>query len=506
MIIDFKQKRDGLDISYVTKDNKIANTELLLEDGYYNYVECDGGDPNKLPDLKSFKGSAIKVEPSKFFTHHNVNEFFNYDIPTNYPDYHKKFNLLQQPDPFSVDIEVLPTDEHGYSPPDEANNPVTSISFTGPNMESLLFIIKNPEHPEFSDIDKQYIDGILKDSLKHHYDKFDFNYNIRVFDTEIEMLNTFLECFNKHFHLLIGWNFLTFDWLYIFTRCENLGVDVKKASPIRNMTNKKIKNRHEDLNLKIPTHRVIVDYMTLFKESLIYNNLGSYALDSIAEKILALKKVVYNGNLRTLYNEDYLRFVGYALVDTILVMLIHKSTDLLTVDFFQSYYTGVPYVKLSQNSISEALVYQELRSGGMFLLESEKTDNPVRKYIGGYVKDPVKKIVEAVLGEDYGALYPNSIIAMGLSPEKKIDEIKVNEHGKPLNEKENQKWLKYKEMGYGLSPMGRIYDMSEDGLYIRIEKKLLAQRKIFRGHADDIYLNIVPKIEAEIKKRKQLTV
>lgn len=503
MVIDYTQKKDGLDISYVNEHNQISVEELILNDGYYNYVECEEFDPNKLPGLKSFKGSAIKAEPSKFFTHHNINEFFAHDIPNNYKEIHEKISKLAEPNPFSLDIEVLPTNKYGYSPPHEANNPVTSISITDKSLGTLLFITKNPDHPELNHFDFGYIDGILKESLKHHYDEHEFPYTIRVFDTEIEMLNIFVECINNHFHLQIGWNFLQFDWQYIFTRCGKLGVDIKKASPTRKLTKKKIDiNANTRVELQIPTHRIVVDYMMLFKESLIYNNLGSYSLDSISEKILKLHKVMYDGNLRKLYKDDYRKFIAYALMDTILVMLIHKATNLLTVEFFQSYYTGVPYIKLSQNSISEALVYHELRPDNMFLLETEKNQATKRKYKGGYVKNPTKKIVEACAGEDYGALYPNSMITMGLSPEAKIDEIKVTELGVPLTTEDDLKWQKYKSMGYGLAPTGRIYDLSIDYLYTRIEKKLLKQRNIFKGHMVDIYLHIIPRLKDKIKSLK----
>lgn len=504
MIIDFTQKGNStLDISYVNEKNQISVDELVLNDGYYNYIECDDNDPFKLKNLKSFKGSAIKIESAKYFKHHNINEFLNRDIPENYPAFHKKFNPLIEPFPFSIDIEVLPTEEFGYSNSNEAKNPITSIQITDKNLDSIIFTIKNPDHPEINDLDKGYIDGILTEALGKHRKSFEYNYAIRIFDSEAEMLNVFLECINKYFHLIFGWNFLGYDWNYVYNRCINIGIDPKKASPTKRLTNKNIEiNESTKVELKIPTHRIINDYMVLFKESLVYNNLGSYSLDSISELILGLHKVTYNGNLRTLYKTDYLRFIAYSLIDPILVMLIHKATNLLTVDFFQSFYTGVPYLKLSQNSISEALVYQELRSENMFLLESEKTNNTQRKIQGGYVKNPTKKILKASMGEDFGGLYPNSMITMGISPEAKIDSILVNKDGDPLNEVENQKWLKYKKLGYCLTPMGRIYDVTTDGLYTRIEKKLLAERKIFKSHMEDIYLNQIPLIEQQINKLK----
>lgn len=503
MIIDFTQKKDGIDISYVNDVNQISIEEIILEDGYNNYVECDDYDPNKLKELTSFRGSSIKKEKAKFFSHHNINEFFNKTL-SEYPEYNK-FTRLAIPNPFSVDIETDIDNVKGYAPPSNPFNGITSISFTDINMNSILFIVKNPVHPIFSETDKLFIQNILQQSLKEYYYKYDFETEIRIFDTEFEMLNVFLECINKHFHLLIGWNFLAFDWQYIFNRCEMIGIDVKKASPTRKLTKKNIEiNPQTRIELKIPTHRIISCYMTLFKNSLVYNNLGSYSLDNIAETILGLQKVKYAGNLKTLYDTEYLKFVAYAFIDTILVMLIHKATNLLTVDFFQSHYTNVPYQRLSQNSISEALVYAELRENNQFLLESEKSQEQKRPYKGGFVKNPTKKQVASVFGLDFKALYPNGMITMGLSPEAKIDILNVNEDGFPADYIEEQKWQKYKAMGYGLSPMGRVYDLNYDALYTRIEKKLLAQRGIFQGHMSDIYLKVIPKIEDEIKRRKTL--
>lgn len=504
MLIEHTQKKDGLDISYVNENNQIAVEEIILNNGYYNYVECDESDPNKLDDLKSFKGSAIKSEPSKYFMHHNLNEFFAHDMPNNYPVQHEKFSKLLEPDPFSIDIEVPPTEKYGYSPPDKAQNPIETISITDKNFNTILFIIENPAQPTFSDFDKSYINGLLEESLGAYWGKKNFSYDIRIFKTEIEMINVFLECINEYFHLTIGWNFLGYDWLYIFNRSVNLGIDPRKASPTRKLSKKSISvNKNTRIEIQTPTHRVITDYMSLFKESLIYNNLGSYSLDSIAENILKLNKVSYDGNLRKLYNEDFLKFIAYALIDTILVMLLHEKTNLLSIEFFQSYYTGVPYLKLSQTSISEALVYQELRDDNLFLLESEKTNNPTRKYQGGFVKNPTKKIVGSVMGEDFGALYPNCMITMGLSPEAKIDDINTDTIGKPKYQEDKIKWEKYKAMGYALTPMGRIYDISKDYLYTRIEKKLLKQRKIFKGHMNKTYLDFVPQIKEEIKKREK---
>lgn len=504
MIIDYNQKRDGIDISYVKNNGQIGIEEIFL-DKFFKFVECDEFDPQRIKELKSFHNSFVKKDSAKYFRHHNINEFLSKTLLEQYNDIYQKINTLNIPNVFAVDIETDITSK-GYSDQHKAENTIRAITITDSNLNSVLFVVKNPEHETFNAIDMGYIDNIVNQALTDKFShKYEYQKNIRVFDTEIEMLNVFLECINKYFHLIIGWNFFDYDWQYIFNRCENLGISTKKASPTNKLSKKRVEiSRSVTLNLELPMHRIISDYMLLFKESLIYNNLESYSLNNCSNLVLGIEKVEYDGNLGYLYRTDYLRYIAYTFVDSIITMLIHKITNLLTVDFFQSYYTNVPYNRLSQNSISEALVYQELRNDNIILLESEKTNNPKRKYKGGFVKDPVKKIINCGHGIDYGSLYPNTMITLGLSPEAKVDKVLVDDNFEFINDDERKKWERYKEKGhYCLSPMGNIYDVSKDFLYTRIEKKLLTERKIFKSHMEDIYLNIIPKLEQEINNRNK---
>jgi DNA polymerase elongation subunit (family B) len=504
MIIEMKQRRDNVDISYVNTENQISIEQIWLNDGYYKYVECNEDDPNKL-DLRSFfNNSCIKKEDAKYFTHHNVNEFICYDLPTNYPQQNDLFLPLRLVNPFSCDIETDVTEEFGYSNQTDVENSVRSIQITDINLNTIVYIVKNPKYSSFNDLDINYIEKILQDALKHYYDKHEYKFKIQLFDTEVEMLDTFFISINKYFHLLIGWNFLDFDWRYLVNRAIKLGIDVRKASPTKSTTKKSIEiNDKTTIDFEVPSHRVIMDYMFLFKESLVYNNLGGYSLNDISELILNLQKVEYDGNLRTLYETDYLRFIAYAIIDPILTMLIHKETNLMTVDFFQSFYTKIPYTKLSQNSISEALIYNTLRKHNIFHLESEILHKEKRKYRGAYVKSPTKKIVEAAMGEDFGSLYPNTMITLGLSPEAKVDKVIVDQNTfLPIDKENQEKWDFYIKKGYCIAPTGTVYDVSKDYLYTEIEKGLLSERKVFKGYMTDIDLKILPKIEQEIIKRK----
>lgn len=505
MLIDIVQNKDNVSISYVDEKNKIDIINVPLKYGYYKYVsaqEFEKDNPNIVHGLRSFKkNSLIKRESTKYFSKHNLNEFINNEIKIEYPDIHEKLSSLNVPAPFSVDIETEITDEFGYSNQDRAENRIMSISITDTNLNSLIFVVKNPEIPNFTDFETTQIKDFIDKALGEEYaSKYEYNIKIKVFDTEFEMINSFLDCINKYFQSILGWNFLAFDWVYITNRCKLLGIPLKKASPIGKLSKKRIELR-EIINVEIPTHRIISDYMIMFKDSLIYNNLDSYSLNNCAEKVLGLKKIMFDGNLRKLYDEEYLKFIAYAFIDTILVMLIHKATNFYSVDFFESYYNKIFYSKITQTSISEALLYNNLREENLFFLE-EEFNNPIKRtFLGGYVKTPTKKIVNAMLGIDFSGLYPNSMITCGISPERKVDSIKV-ENGYPLTLQDKLTWKKYKENGnYILAPTGRIYDNTSDGIFVKIEKKLINERQVFKGHKNELYLNLIPYLENKIKEK-----
>lgn len=503
MLIDISQKQEGPELSYVDENGIIKLTTVPLKNGYYEYVVCDSSDPQCISGLRSFKGNHVKKQPAKYFQYHALNEFIGVDLEKEYPDVHKLVSPLNIPTPYSVDIETEITDEYGYSSEEKAENRVLSISITDTSLNSILFMLENPDHPVILPTDRNEIDSVLREALAHHYNEYEYGYEIRIFKDEREMISTFFDCIRNYFHSIFGWNYIQYDNQYLFNRAKRLNIDPRKMSPVGQLTKKRLEIQNQYImDYEIPRHRIVNDYMALVKSSQIYRNLESYSLNYIAELLLGLKKVSYTGNLRSLYKDNFPRFVGYSLVDTILVMLIHKVTNLYNGDFFQSYYTKVPYQKISQNAISEALVFNELRPNNIVLCESEFNHYPKRKYQGGYVKPPTKKFTRSVSGFDYNALYPNTIITVGLSPEMKVDAIEVDENGWPKSILDKQKWEAYKSKGkYCLSPMGRIYDVSSDGLYVRIEKKLQQERGVYKKCKEDIYLRIMPALEEEMKRR-----
>jgi DNA polymerase elongation subunit (family B) len=508
MIVYYSQKRDNIDISFINDEGQIEVGNVNIGDDFYRLVECDEYHPLVIPGLKSFKGSNVMKEKAHYFKNHNMNYFIDRDLKNYDAALDLAIKKLNFPNPLSFDIEVLPTDEHGYSSQEDAFNPVTTITVTDQELNSVVFTMNHPKYNTLNginDIDRGYINNILREQLGDYYEKHEYNYEVKFFETEYELLSSFCENVNKYFHTNIGWNIYDYDVRYLCNRMARIGLSFAKASPRQRLQDKKVDiNDNTSIEYKIPSHRIFSDYMMLFKGSQVYSSLGNYSLDGVAEEVLGLHKVSYQGNLRTLYNSDYLRYIAYALTDTILVMLLHKKTSLLNVDLFQSYYNTMAYEMVTQNAISEALVYNQLMMENTVLLDSEHTGNQYRPYPGGYVKDPTKKETGSAIGVDMNSLYPNGIITGGLSPDGKVDSIQVNHDGFPLTNNDKKKWEEYRSQGCALTPTGRIYDVSKETLYVRIEKRLIGERKIFKDAAADVYLNMQKKIDDE-KKRRGIT-
>jgi DNA polymerase elongation subunit (family B) len=504
MLIDIVQNKHSIELSYA-EDDSIVVKEISPACGYFKFVECDKFDEGVEPTLRSFRNAYIRREHASRFSDHEVNFFLDKILTEEFPDLHKTIYSMDMPKAYSVDIETDIDPVKGFASPTDPFNPVRSISITDSSMNTLLFIVTNPTHTEFTPTDNAIIIESVKQHLNDVVDLSNVQFRIKQFDTETEMLSAFLNCINRYFHLIIGWNFWEFDWQYIYNRCKILNINVNKCSPTNKMYKKQFLLGSEMVKITLPNHRLIVDYMMLFKDSLVYNDFESYSLNAVSEHLLGATKVSYQGNLKVLYDTDYLKFISYAFVDTLLVMLLHKKSNLLTVEFFQSHYTKYPFNKLSQTSITEAIIYDVLMEQNKFLIQSEHMETEMRQITGGFVKAPTNKHVNCTIGLDFASLYPSSMISLGISPEALVDSVNVNDEGYPLTEHDINKWNTYKnapDRSYTLAPSGRIYDTTVDTLYTIIEKKLLSERKVFKQYMNIIYSDIIPKIEQEIKKRK----
>jgi len=116
-------------------------------------------------------------------------------------------------------------------------------------------------------------------------------------ESEIKLLDDIVKWIKEQqFDLLLGWNFMEFDWRYLRARYKKVfGCELAEMlSPIAQV--KYLGNPKQEIepNL-IPSGLSVVDYLDMYKK--IYRTEPSYALDAVCQKQLkeqAFKKVAFN--------------------------------------------------------------------------------------------------------------------------------------------------------------------------------------------------------------------
>ena len=356
-----------------------------------------------------------------------------------------------------------------------APNDILTISITAPNMATIILTTKEPN------VDK--VQEILNETPVWEYcreRKIELPWKYIYFPNEREMLIFFCQMVRKNFHLIFGWNFTWYDWKYITNRCIKLSIPWEKLmSPEEKADND-----------RIPIHRLVIDYMDAYKAGSRGNSsLLSYSLDSVAQFELGLNKLDYPLTLKELYLQDFDRFIAYAIIDTILVQLIHKKTNKIDVMFNMAYYTKVPF-KSSDGNIAQtdALQFVEMYAQNQVYADVREVGTK-EKYEGAFVKEPVYHECDFPAAWDAKSLYPSTIRAYNISPENYIGPCKPHEVAK------------LREKGFFVSEKLSVYKNSEDGSFKRLESKLATERTIYKTAMLHIWDNFIPKVEKELKRR-----
>ena len=197
---------------------------------------------------------------------------------------------MNVPEAWVCDIEVE-VDDSGFPEPEEAKNPINTISLTK-FPKTIIWSRKDMTKEQQEWIQKQIdeysennaTDSRFKDITKGY--KLEFRY----FADERELLQDFIN-FITPIPCIYGWNFLNFDWLYIYNRCVKNSLDINVISPTRSTTEFKLTPRAggATIRLKLPMHKIIYDYLLVVKTWMLIN-LPDYKLETLADHFLSLGK------------------------------------------------------------------------------------------------------------------------------------------------------------------------------------------------------------------------
>ena len=241
---------------------------------------------------------------------------------------------MHKPETWFCDIEVDVIPDQGFPEPTEAPTPVNTISMTK-EPETIIWSRKPLTQQEIDWVQEQIVhyseENTTDTRFKHCTAGYKFEF--RCFDNERDMLQDFINFIVPIPHIT-GWNFLAFDWLYLWNRFIKNGLDTSVLSPTRHTVNFKINPRAggSSINVTKPMHKIISDYLLIVKtweQSL--GNLPDYKLDTVGEKALTMKKVVHPWGFDIFYREHFKEYVFYNCIDTILLEQINNEIKTMDV-------------------------------------------------------------------------------------------------------------------------------------------------------------------------------
>jgi DNA polymerase elongation subunit (family B) len=416
MLIDYEYKSGNLITSYIDKK---GNIKLK----YYpwskptKYILAEEGDPNISEDFVTWDGKNVK----KVYTNH-PNRYSVYDFIDALPKEEQELLYeYNEPNIFFIDIETEILDKK----PDAqlAECAILSIAIVNKNkalgmgIDSLTSSeIKSIEN----DINEKY--GKLVDK------KWEYKYNC--YRNEYELLFNFFQ-YVQNMAVLTGWNFVRFDWAYLVNRFRKVGGDpsvasfTKRLKETKGSNSKKIFDPNKNDIIEIPSHRMVLDYLDLYKswdQSVKVKE--SDSLDFVSGEILGDKfgKVSYMGDLKKLYQNSKREFMFYNIVDSILVQLIHEKTKYIDILYGISILSRITVQSaFSTLGVTEGILRKKLRDQKHIILcKKEENDSDENAAVegsvsGGFVLAPIIGMATWTVCFDFSSLYPTTIRLFNIS-------------------------------------------------------------------------------------------
>lgn len=417
MFVDYEYNAGKLIVSYIDTAGKLKhkNYSWSVPKGY---EVCDEKDPQRHPTFKTWDGNFVKFIPKRYPDRYAVYEFLD-SLPI---EDQKEIFDFNNPDIYFMDIETEIVDEF----PDavEAKTRVLANAIVNGN-KVLLMGLKTLSEIEIKEIEND---------INKYFSKFDTKYIVQYikFEDEKELLHTLFYKLIPKMPVITGWNFEEYDWVYLVNRCRKNNLNPNVASPTGKLIKPWSKNLANPKQQELPLHRCIVDYMDLYKKwDTAIKIKESDRLDFVAEKLLGLKKIEYDGSLQELYNNDFQKYMLYNAVDTILVKQIHEKMRYIDIMYAISVLSRIRMTDaFSSIRVTEGILRGPLRKDQNIVMFKQKKSEDYEEYTsdgddngtelelkGGYVKEPIQGMSLWTVVFDFASLYPTVMRQFNISPE-----------------------------------------------------------------------------------------
>ena len=413
-------------VSYVDKTGDIK-LKYYNWDNPMKYVSCEDTDTQKHPEFRSWDGKSVKQIEVNQPDRYAIYEFLD-GLPESEKNEIFEFNL---PKIYFIDIETeivdgFPEaadvkDQDGNVTKEGASTQVLSISIVYDDKIILLGLKEMPE-----DMQER-----ITNNTNKYFEKFGTEYKFKYiqYDDEFDMLYAFFYKMIPKMPILTGWNFLQYDWLYLVNRSRKIskwanGKEYKIDPAVSSLT--KRMNKIWSTEFEVPAHRMIFDYMQLYEicDTSIKVKESS-SLDFVANKLVGVEKIKYNGSLQKLYEDDFETFMYYNAVDSVLVQKIHEARNYISIIYAISSLAQIRIIDvvsqmnnaLGSLAITEGVLRNRFRKMDNIVLFRDERGDADSTIAGGWVKDPVVGMNQWCVTYDFASLYPTTQRQFFIAPE-----------------------------------------------------------------------------------------
>jgi DNA polymerase elongation subunit (family B) len=304
------------------------------------------------------------------------------------------------------DLEIV--SDNGFPDIKTALNPIFSIAVYDTTLKKTVVFCYHPQ--EYLNKDKWDEKGVF------------------VFETETEMLKSFLITWNKfHPQIITGWNSARFDTPYLVNRLNRvLGEKMTKTlSPIKMVYPNMDKDGYQIKGVSE------LDYLKLYKK---FNpdSRESYSLNFIANYELGGGKVEYSGTLDQLWKNDFAKFIDYNTHDVDLVVELDARLKYIDLARELTSMSGVPLKYVYYNSVmTDTLVLRELKKRNLVAPDKVRvTDEEYEEndpFKGAAVSDPIVGLHDWIFTLDLSSLYPAIMRSCNISFDTIIERQNVTD-------------------------------------------------------------------------------
>ena len=454
MILDIEQRDRDVIVSYYDTEGKVAYKQYPIAQ-FQNWYICDEKEKGVSTEFKNWDGRPVKLGNARQFNKFSLNYFID-GLPEKDKEEILAYNM---PKTYFVDIETEIVD--GFPKAEEAKSRILSFSIITPERKAIVLGLEDMAPDKIKKIN---------DDTNEYFKDFDQDWEFKYhkFNTEYDMVYTFLMKFLPKFPMITGWNFINYDWQYIVNRCKRLQIDVAEVG----MTKK------VDRNDSRPLHIGILDYMQLYdKYDRSVKVKESNALDYVSGQVLNVKKIKYSGSLQDLYRDNFVKYIYYNVVDSVLVYYIDQKLKSMEVLLTLANITRMPlYKAASPVAVTESLMARKLAEQGMRIGTERREDSEKNsQYAGAFVKEPIVGYYEGVSAFDFASLYPSIMRQFNISPDAYIEQVYKTEVAERRKDKD-----------VIVCDNGVVYK-KDDSILKKILTDLYSQRKQYKKMSYDYF-------------------